>query len=180
MNQAVRVAPVALVDLAVPVPVDLADPVLVDRAVPVDPVSTRAAPVDPVDLAVPVPVDLAVRDTPADLAVLAARVDPVDRVVLGTVTPNAVTSTALRGATDLRPGDRVSLRDRRGIDRCRRPEAHGTTARSTTGATRRTRSGTLDSTSGASTSSESGSRCKHSATTTPASPLGEAGVVLSP
>jgi hypothetical protein len=164
-----------LVDLAV-LRVDLVD--LVGLVAPVDLVST-----DLVDLAVlrvdlvgPVGlVGLADRDTPADTV----RVVPaaqVDRAVLGTATTNAATSMAPRGATGLALGGTVRLLVRPGIDRCHLQEARGTTARSTTTATRRRPSGIPDLTSLASTSSECGSRC-NKPPTTPASPHGEAGVV---
>ena len=152
-----------------------ADPVaqavlLVDLVVPVDPVdlgSTQAVPVGLVGL-----VD---RDTPANTDP-AAQAAQVDRAVLGTATTNAATSVAPRGATGLAPGVMVRLLVRPGIDRCRRQEARGTTARSTTTATRRRPSGIPALTSLASTSSECGSRC-NKPPTTPASPHGEAGVV---
>ena len=51
-------------------------------------------------------------------------------------------------------------RGRHGTGRFRRPVDRGTTARSITGATTKTRSGIRSSTSGASTSSESGFRCE--------------------
>jgi hypothetical protein len=85
---------------------------------------------------------------------------PVVQAERGMEMTIGVTSTTPRGATDLAPGDQVSHRGLRGIDRSRRREAHGTMARSTTGATRKHPCGIPDSTSGASTSSESGSRCK--------------------
>ncbi len=105
---------------------------------------------------------------------------PADRVVpgRGTAMTTAVTSTGLRGVTDLRLGVAASRRGRRGIDHFRRPVDRGTTGRSTTGATRKRRSGTRSSISSASTSSEFGSRCKDSPHSTPASPTGEAGVAL--
>jgi hypothetical protein len=158
----------------------------VDLVVPVDPAdlgSTQAVlvvPADPVDLgstqAVPVvPAGLVDRDTPANTGPV-AQVARVDRAALGTATTNAATSVAPRGATGLAPGVMVRLLVRPGIDRCRRPEARGTTARSTTTATRRRPSGIPALTSLASTSSECGSRC-NKPPTTPASPHGEAGVV---
>ena len=122
-----------------------------------------------------------------DLAGLVARVDPVttDPVAQaglerGTAMTTAATSTALRGATDPHPGVPASRRDRHGTGRFRRPVDHGTTGRSTTGATRKHLSGTRSSTSSASTSSEFGSRCKDSPHQTPASPIGEAGVAHLP
>jgi hypothetical protein len=140
----------------------------VDLVVPVDPGNTQAVPVVPAD-----PVDLG--STPANTDPV-AQVAPVDRAVLGTATTNAATSVAPRGATGLAPGVMVRLLVRPGIDRCRRQEARGTTARSTTTATRRRPSGIPALTSLASTSSECGSRC-NKPPTTPASPHGEAGVV---
>jgi hypothetical protein len=157
----------------------LAVPVgLVVPADPVDPGNT-----DLVDLAV-LRVDLVGlvglvdQDTPADTVrvVPAAQAGQVDRAVLGTATTNAATSMAPRGATGLAPGGMVRLLVRPGIDRCRRQEARGPTARSTTTATRRRPTGIPGLTSLASTSSGSGSRC-NKPPTTPASPHGEAGVV---
>jgi hypothetical protein len=185
--------------------VDRADQVVlapVDPAARAGLKNTQADPVDPVDLkntqAVPVvqadPVDpantaQADRVAPAalDLAGLVGLVDPANTAqadpaaqvvpaVLGTATTNAATSMAPRGATGLAPGGTVRLLVRPGIDRCRRQEARGITARSTTTATRRRPSGIPALTSLASTSSECGSRC-NKPPTTPASPLGEAGVV---
>jgi hypothetical protein len=177
-------------------------PVPVDRAGPVDPVAPDpvglaatdlAGPVARVGRAITAPAD---RAGPVDRATtgpaaLVARVttDPVDRVApdstdlvdravleRGTAMTTAATSTALRGETDPHPGVLASRRDRHGIGHFRRPVDRGTTVRSTTGATTKTRSGTKGSTSGASTSSEFGSRCKDSPHQTPASPIGEAGV----
>ena len=147
-----------------------ADPVAqaVLLVVPVNPVdlgSTQVVPADPVDLG----------STPANTDPV-AQVAPVDRAVLGTATTNAATSVAPLGATGLAPGVMVRLLVRPGTDRCRRQEARGTTARSTTTATRRRPSGIPALTSLASTSSECGSRC-NKPPTTPASPHGEAGVV---
>ncbi len=107
--------------------------------------------------------------------------DPADRVVPalhGTVTTTAVTSTGLRGVTVPHLGAPASRRIPTGAGRFRRQEGVGTTDRSITTATTRTRSGTRASTSGASTSSEFGSRCKDSPHQTPASPIGGAGVAL--
>jgi hypothetical protein len=165
------------------------------QADPVDPVDLKNTQADPVDLVVPANtaqadrvapaaldlaglVGLVDRDTPAntDPAAQAAQAAQVDRAALGTATTNAATSMAPRGATDLAPGGTVRLLVRPGIDRCRRQEARGITARSTTTATRRRPSGIPALTSLASTSSECGSRC-NKPPTTPASPLGEAGVV---
>jgi hypothetical protein len=154
-----------------------ADPVITaqaDRAGQADPVITAQADrVDQADPGCTDPADLAVPVAPApgctDLAVQAAR---------GMATTSAATSTAPRGVMDPHPGDRVHHRGRTGTDRSHRLVGHGTTAQSTTGATTKTPSGISNSTNGASTSSESGSRCKESPNTTPASPIGEAGVVL--
>ncbi len=171
---AARVARVARVDLAN------------TPAVPVDPADLRPVGlVAQADLATQVDrvvraarADLAI--TPVDLAVPAGLAAPVDPVVPGTETVSVATSTARRGATDLALGDRASHRDPIGeAGRSRRRAARGTMARSTTSATRKPRSGTPVSTRGASGSSECGSRCKEQLSTTPASPLGEAGVVFS-
>ena len=175
-----RADPAAPVDQVVLTPVD--------PATQADLRNTRADPVDPgntdlVDLAV-LRVDLVGlvglvdQDTPADTVrvVPAAQAGQVDRAVLGTATTNAATSMAPRGATGLAPGGMVRLLVRPGIDRCRRQEARGPTARSTTTATRRRPTGIPGLTSLASTSSGSGSRC-NKPPTTPASPHGEAGVV---
>jgi hypothetical protein len=163
-----------------------ADPVdqavlLVGLVVPVDPVDLKNTQAAPVDLVVPAdPVDPA-NTAQADrvglvVPTMAGLVAQVDRAVLGTATTNAATSMAPRGATGLAPGGMARLLVRPGIDRCRRQEARGTTARSTTTATRRRPSGIPALTSLASTSSECGSRC-NKPPTTPASPHGEAGVV---
>jgi hypothetical protein len=137
-----------------PHPVDRA--ALVDRAdrADLDP-TDRADPADRADLD---PTDR------ADPAVLA------DRAAHGTATPSAATSTERRGETDPHPGDRVSRRRRHGTGRFHRPVERGTTARSTTGATRKLRCGIPSSTSGASISSESGFRSNESPHATPASP----------
>ena len=170
-DPAARADPVStdLVDLAVlrVAPVALADPVDPGNTDLVDLVVLR---VDLVGL-----VGLVDQDTPANTDP-AAQVAPVDRAVRGTATTNAATSVAPRGATGLAPGGMVHLLVRPGIDRCRRQEARGTTARSTTTATRRRPSGIPGLTSLASTSSGSGSRC-NKPPTTPASPPSEAGVV---
>ena len=156
-----------------------------DRAVPVDPADTDPVaqadpettdPAVPADLETTDPADPAAQADPADPvttdpAVPAAQADPettdpavpVDRAVPaahGMAMTSAATSTGPRGETDPHPGVPASHRGRHGTGRFRRPVDRGTTARSTTGATRKTRSGTRSSTSGASTSSESGSRCK--------------------
>jgi hypothetical protein len=170
VGQAAQLAPDP-VDQAGPVGLAATDPVArVDRAItdpadltgPVDRVTTD--PVGPVDRATPDSTDLA------------------DRVVLerGTAMTTAATSTALRGETDPHPGVLASRRDRHGTGRFRRPVDRGTTARSTTGATRKRLPGIRSSTSSASTSSEFGSRCKDSPHQTPASPIGEAGVAHLP
>jgi hypothetical protein len=103
---------------------------------------------------------------------------PATTVVLepGTAMTTAATSTVPRGETDPHPGVQASHHGRPGTGRFPRPVDGGTRARSTTGATTKTQSGTKVSTSGASTSSEFGSRCKDSPHQTPASPIGEAGV----
>jgi hypothetical protein len=162
-----------------PDPVDLdPDPVDPDRVVTAP---RDQAPADQAGLVAPAPgctgqADLAGLVAPApgctalaDLAVPAAH---------GMATTSAATSTAHRGATDPHPGALVNHRGRTGTDRSHRPGGSGGMAPSTTGATRKTRCGIPSSTSGASTSSESGSRCNESPHTTPASPIGEAGVVL--
>jgi hypothetical protein len=170
----------------------------VDRAAPVDldPVDLDPDPVDP-DRVVTAPRDQAPADqaglvapapgctAPAGQADLAGPVAPApgctalaDLAARGMATTSAATSTAHRGATDPHPGALVHHRGRTGTDRSHRPGGSGGMAPSTTGATRKTRCGIPSSTSGASTSSESGSRCNESPHTTPASPIGEAGVVL--
>lgn len=156
----IRPAPMTLADRAVPA----------GRVGPVGRLAVPAAPVipvalvDQVDLAVPItpaaPVGRAGPITLAGRVVPAGPITPAARVVPGMGTPNVATSTAPRGATDPPPGDRVNHRVRRGIDRSLRPAGTGTTARSTTGATRRLPSGIPGSTSGASGSSECGSRCE--------------------
>jgi hypothetical protein len=153
---------------------DLADPVVQATT---DPVAQAARvttdPADPVDLVTTDPADPAVPaiTDPAGLAAPA---------VLGTAMTTVATSTTLRGGTDPHPGVLASHRDRHGTGRFPRPVDGGTRARSTTGATTKTRSGTKGSTSGASTSSEFGSRCKDSPHRTPASPIGGAGVAHLP
>jgi hypothetical protein len=181
--QAVRVDPVvpdrvAPAALTVPVgrvaqggPAGRVDPANTAQVVPVDLPVGPVARVDPVvpDPAVPAArADLDTQAVPAstgpvdraDPVVRVALADRVDPVVLGTAIRIAAISTTRRGATDPDLGDRASRLDRRGIDRFRRPEARGTTARSTTGATRRPPCGIPVSTPGASGSSESGFRCK--------------------
>ncbi|GAB1813755.1 hypothetical protein MUNTM_27940 [Mycobacterium sp. MUNTM1] len=142
-----------------------ADPAITpaDPAVRADPAITPADPADPAVRADPAitPAALAVRADPAITPVLPA--DSADRILTpvapGTGTPSAATSMAHRGATDPDRGARARRRGRHGIDRFPRPVGVGTTARSTTGATRKPRSGIPVSTSGASGSSECGSRC---------------------
>ena len=153
-------------------------------------------PADRVDLAITGPVGLAARVDPVttgpvgpaarvDLVTTApvarvdrATTDPVDRAALerGTAMTTAATSTVPRGETGPHPGVQASHHGRPGTGRFPRPVDGGTRARSTTGATTKTRSGTKGSTSGASTFSESGFRCKESPHQTPASPIGGAGV----
>jgi len=175
-----------------PAVTDRADP---HRAVPHPAVTDQADPhpavphpaiTDPADRA-----GLATTD-PADRAGLATTVLVVPavlattvRVCAGLVVPAApgtamtiaATSTAPPGETDPHLGVQANRRIPTGADRSPRRVDGGEVARSTTTATTRTRSGTRGSTSGASTSSESGSRCKESPHTTPASPIGGAGVV---
>lgn len=154
--------------------VDLAD--LEDLGAPAD-TAVREGPIIPVgpvarvDPAVPDPI------TPADLAdrvdpaarVPITRADPADqgapvvregRVARGTAMISEATSTAPRGARVLGRGARAHHRGRRGTDRSPRPAVNGVMVRSTTGATRKPRTGTPVSTSGALTSSGSGFRCK--------------------
>lgn len=169
----------AVTDLAVP-----AAPVPAGR---VDPVTT--APVAQADREDLECTDLAVREVRVG-PVTTVRVDRVDldstarvgRVApaLGMAMTIAAISTGLRGATDQHPGVSANRRDPHGTARCRLLARGGTTGRSTTGVTRRLRSGTRSSTSSDSTSSEFGSRCKNSPLKTPASPIGGAGVALSP
>jgi hypothetical protein len=169
----------------------LADPADTDPAAQADPETTdpaaRADPADtdPAAQADPATTDPAARADPAttDPAAQAdpATTDPAaqaDRVVPahGTGMASAATSTGPPGETDPHPGVPASHRGRHGTGRFRRPVDRGMTAPSTTGATRKTRSGTRSSTSGASISSESGSRCRKPPHKTPASPIGEAGV----
>jgi hypothetical protein len=160
-----------------PVVLDRADRVATDRAAPetTDP-AVPAAPetTDPAVPADPETTDPAVPADPettgcAGLAVPAAH---------GMATTSVATSTGPRGATDPHPGALARHRDRAGTDRFRRPVDSGGMVPSTTGATTKLPCGIPGSTSGASTSSESGSRCNESPHTTPASPIGEAGVVL--
>jgi hypothetical protein len=178
--------PAARADPAATDPVVRVDLATTDLAVPVvrvDPVTTDlAVQVDPVD---PATTDLAGRVDPVitDRAVLVARdstgpVDRAGRVDRGTAMTTAATSTTRHGATAPHPGVPVSRRGRRGIAHFRRPVAPGTTGRSTTSGTTKTRSGTRSSTSSDSTSSEFGSRCKDLPHQTPASPIGGAGVAL--
>ena len=181
---------------AAPHPVDRATPVeagVTGRAVPVDPDPVDPARVDPdpVDRAATDPADPDPADPDPVVLDRADRVAtaPADRAVPETTDPavpaahgmgmtSVATSTGPRGATDPRPGALARHRDRAGTDRFRRPGDSGGMAPSTTGATTKLPCGIPGSTSGASTSSESGSRCNESPHTTPASPIGEAGVVL--
>ena len=150
-----------------------ADPATTDLAVQVG--LAGLADLAITDLAARVTTDQVDLADPADLAVTdpAARVDPA---VHGTATTTAATSTTRRGVTDPHLGAPASRRIPTGAGRFPRLEGVGTTGRSITTATTRTRSGTRASTSGASTSSEFGSRCKDSPHQTPASPIGGAGV----
>jgi hypothetical protein len=155
--------PAVPVDLVTTDPVDLEDLVTTDRA-------GRAAQVT-TDLADPATTDLAGRADPVTT-------DPAGRVGLadhGTAMTTAATSTTLHGAMDPHPGVPASRRVPTGAGRCRRPVDDGTTARSTTTATRKHRPGTRSSISSASTSSEFGSRCKDSPHQTPASPTRRSG-----
>jgi len=165
-------------DLAGPDP-DPADRVATgreDRAAQVAP--DPAVPVVPADQVAPDPTNPAVPVVPVD-RVAPAPTDPADRVALphGMGTPSAATSTAPHGVTDPHPGVLASRRRQHGTGRFRRRVERGTKARSITGATRKPPSGIRSSTNGASISSEYGFRCKQSPHTTPASPIGEAGVV---
>jgi hypothetical protein len=183
----------------VPHPVGRADPVDPEVTAPedqVDLVAPDRADRANMDLAVPVGLVAPVRECTGlvvlvVLVVLAAPVTtvpecagpvvlavPVAPAVLGMAMTTAATSTAHPGETDPHPGVQASRRIPTGADRFPRRVDGGAVARSTTTATTRTRCGIKDSTSGASTSSESGSRCKESPHTTPASPIGEAGVVF--
>ena len=170
---------------AAPRPVDQVTPVDPDPD-PVGPDRVVTAPRDqaPADLAglvAPAP-GCTAPAVPADLAGLVAPAPGCTGLAVpaarGMATTSAATSTAHRGATDPDPGALVNHRGRTGTDRSHRPGGSGGMAPSTTGATRKTRCGIPSSTSGASTSSESGSRCNESPHTTPASPIGEAGVVF--
>jgi hypothetical protein len=162
---ALLLAPVGLaapVDLAVPVA-----PVRVDPAAAVPVATVRVDPdqvgqlsavrVDPVNTVRADPVNT-VRADPVN-PVSTVRADPATR---GAEIRNVATSAAPPGATEQLPGDGARRRGRVGAGRSRRPAGVGPVVRSTTGATRRHRSGTRGSTSGASTSSEFGSRCKTS------------------
>jgi hypothetical protein len=179
---------------AVPVDPDPVDPARVDPD-PVDRAATDPADPDPADpdradRVATAPADRAVPET-TDPAVPAVpeTTDPADLETTGCAglavpaahgmgMTSVATSTGPRGATDPRPGALARHRDRAGTDRFRRPGDSGGMAPSTTGATTKLPCGIPGSTSGASTSSESGSRCNESPHTTPASPIGEAGVVL--
>jgi hypothetical protein len=141
------------------------DLVTTDQADPADQATTDLAATDladlvTTDLAAPVTTDLADQATTGPVAPEpTAPADPAHR---GTAMTTAGTSTAPRGETDPHPGVPASRRDRPGTGRFRHPVGGGMTGRSTTGATRRPRSGTRSSISSASTSSEFGSRCKES------------------
>ena len=156
----------ARADRVATAPADRAVPETTDPAVPAAPETTDPAVPETTDPAVPA--DLETTGC-AGLAVPAAH---------GMATTSVATSTGPRGATDPHPGALARHRDRAGTDRFRRPVDSGGMAPSTTGATTKLPCGITGSTSGASTSSESGSRCNESPHTTPASPIGEAGVVL--
>ena len=141
--------------------------------------TTAPAEADPAVLRTTAPADLV---DPAGLRT-AARVVllPVLRAD-GTGMTTAATSTGNLGATDPHPGAGVSRPARTGADRSRRPDRHGSVARSTTGVTRKHPCGIPGSTSGASGSSGSGSRCKEPAVSRPvdtaaALPGGEAAAV---
>jgi hypothetical protein len=173
-DPAVQAAPVIRADLGI-----RADPVTTARAHPValadlaDLVDTaRAARADPAARAGPVVPETSTRTVLVDRAAPAVPENPAH----GAGIPTVAISTKPLGVTDPRPGDGVSRRGRRGTDRSHRPAGSGAMAPSTTGVTRKLRFGTPASTSGASGSSESGSRCKRPPHTTPALPLGEAGV----
>ncbi|OBA59905.1 hypothetical protein A5647_15600 [Mycobacterium sp. 1100029.7] len=161
----IPVDPVGQVARVVPGRADLADRVVPAGTAPADRVvlpADRADPVVPdpvvrVDPVVPDTQARMVRVVPADQV---ARAVPADRVVPGTGTITADTSTTRPGATDPLRGDRANRLGPRGIDRSRRLGLAGITARSTTGATRKPPCGIPASTSGASGSSESGFRCK--------------------
>jgi hypothetical protein len=175
VGQQVRPAPgpVGLVVTARVGPVGPVDPVAratTDPAVRVDRVIT-----DPVARVDRVITDLVDRVGPDSMG----RAAPVVLAPLGTAMTTAATSTALRGATDRHPGVGASRHGRHGTGHFRRRVDRGTTARSTTGATRKRLSGTRNSISSVSTSSEFGSRCKEPPLQTPASPIGGAGVALS-
>lgn len=182
MTRVVRADRVGLARVGLVAPADLAVLARVDPVVPADLTNIRA---DPAGLVAPVVptstradrVVLADPDTQVDPVAQADRVVPAGPAALGTAMDSVATSTAPRGATGLARGDMARRPVRRGTVHSRRQGDPGTTARSTTTATRRRQSGIPGSTSSASTSSESGSRCKP-VLTTPASPLGEAGVVL--
>ncbi|BCZ23829.1 hypothetical protein MTY59_36840 [Mycobacterium senriense] len=171
ITRAVRAAPVVRVAPVI-TPVVLAAPVTTPAALAA-PVVLAAPVITPVVLAAPVIIPttpvarVAPATTPAGLAAPAItpvlRADSVDPILTpvarGMATLSAATSMAPRGATDPDPGARASRRGRHGIDRFPRPVGAGTTARSTTGATRKPQCGIPVSTSGDSGSSECGSRC---------------------
>jgi hypothetical protein len=143
VDLAAQVGPAVLANTVRADPVDL----LVDQAAQAD-LDTQAA------LVSMVRVDLVV---PGDQA---GPVAPADPAVLGTAMLSVATSTEPRGEKEPLLGATASHPGRTGDGRSRRPADVGTTARSTTGATKKHPCGIPDSTSGASTSSESGSRCK--------------------
>jgi hypothetical protein len=156
----------------------------VGTGAPADPADLRAntvASAAPADPATSTAARADLRAHPADLADRVTRAAPRARLVgRGTGMGSVATSTGPRGATDPHLGDREHHRGPTGAGRSRRPGGDGMVARSTTGATGKRPFGIPGSISGASTSSGFGSRCKPvrmPVHTTPASPLGEAGVV---
>lgn len=158
----VVLAPVALVDRVVLAPVVPAAPVVQASTARTDP----AVQTVPVGLVAPVvqtvPAGLVAQAGPDTQAAPAStdRAGLVAPAARGTGIPIGVTSTTRRGAMGPALGDRVSRLDQCGIDRSRRLGVRGTTARSTTGATRKPLYGIPASTHGASGSSECGFRCK--------------------
>lgn len=158
-------APAAPVDRVVRAPVVPAAPV--DRVVQASTARTDpAVQTVPVGLVAPVvqtvPAGLVAQAGPDTQAAPAStdRAGLVAPAARGTGIPIGVTSTTRRGAMGPALGDRVSRLDQCGIDRSRRPGVRGTTARSTTGATRKPLYGIPASTHGVSGSSECGFRCK--------------------
>ncbi len=172
------------VDLAVQAAPVRADPA--GLVAPVVPANTArvvpAAPTAPVDLVARADLDTQVDPATTVRAGPVVRVAQADPAVRGTAMLSVATSTEPRGEKDPLLGATVSHLGQRGTDRSHRQGVTGITAQSTTGATRKHPCGIPVSTSGASTSSESGSRCKQLTrpTTTPVSPLGDAGVVSTP